>query len=117
MKQKLLTKALIEAFERQGTTHGKPLEDIKVIAKFFTPMSNWTWYATEYNPETRCFFGLVDGFERELGYFSLDEFEEINQKNPFPVIERDIYFGQDRTLAEVAKATQSPTLTQGDNTL
>ncbi|MGO8672414.1 MAG: DUF2958 domain-containing protein [Capsulimonadaceae bacterium] len=42
-----------------------------VLVTFFTPDSNWTWYATEYDPEERVFFGLVVGFEAELGYFSL----------------------------------------------
>ena len=41
-------------------------------AKFFTPDSNWTWYATEFD-DIDTFFGLVDGFEKELGYFLLSE--------------------------------------------
>jgi len=36
--------------------------------KFFTPDSNWTWYASEFDGED-IFFGLVSGFEVELGYF------------------------------------------------
>lgn len=59
--------------------------------KFFTPDSNWTWYATEYDPTQRLFFGLVDGFERELGYFSLDELESIRGGLGLRV-ERDRYF-------------------------
>ena len=45
------------------------VDDPKAIAKFFTPDSNWTWYATEFDGKD-TFFGLVDGFEKELGYFS-----------------------------------------------
>jgi hypothetical protein len=33
--------------------------------KFFNPLSNWTWYATEFDGED-TFFGLVQGFEEEL---------------------------------------------------
>lgn len=59
--------------------------------KFFTPDSSWTWWATEYDTETRIFFGLVEGFERELGYFSLDELQEA--RGPLGLgIERDLYW-------------------------
>jgi hypothetical protein len=46
-------------------------------AKLFHPLSNWTWFVTEYDPSERLCFGLVVGFETELGYFSLDEMEEM----------------------------------------
>lgn len=36
--------------------------------KFFTPDSNWTWYPFEFDGND-LFFGLVSGFEVELGYF------------------------------------------------
>lgn len=50
----------------------------KAIArvKFSCLANGWDWYATEYDPEERIFFGLVKGFETELGYFSLEELEE-----------------------------------------
>lgn len=64
----------------------------KVIAKFFTPWTNWTWYATEFDGND-LFFGLVDGHEKEWGYFSLRELESVS--GPFGLkIERDLYFGQ-----------------------
>lgn len=80
---KLLTKEL----EKQ-----MPREDSKTVyCKFFTPDSNWTWYAMEYIPEDRVFFGLVDGHEVEYGYFSLDELETV--RGPLGLkIERDRYF-------------------------
>jgi hypothetical protein len=72
-----------------------------VHVKYFTPWSNWTWYGTEYDPEDRTFFGLVKGFETELGYFSLTELEEI--RGPFGLrIERDQYFTP-KTVAECRK--------------
>lgn len=59
--------------------------------KLFTPDSNFTWYITELDPEEGLCFGLIDGFEKELGYFSLNEIEEI--KGPYGLeIERDITF-------------------------
>lgn len=45
--------------------------------KITLPVSKWVWYPCEYDPEDRMFFGLVDGFELELGYFSLDEMAEF----------------------------------------
>ena len=55
-----------------------------------TPDSNWTWYVTEFDGKD-TFFGLVDGFEKELGYFSLSELESV--KGPLGLkIERDVYF-------------------------
>lgn len=58
--------------------------------KFFTPDSNWTWYGSEFDGED-VFFGLVDGFELELGYFSLSELKEARGPLGLP-IERDRYF-------------------------
>lgn len=55
--------------------------------KFFSPMSKWTWYATEFDGED-TFFGLVFGYETEWGYFSLSELESIEGGG----IERDMSF-------------------------
>ena len=59
--------------------------------KFFTPDSSWSWFVLEYDPEQRLCFGLVIGHERELGYFSLEELEEVRGPMGLP-IERDLYF-------------------------
>lgn len=61
-----------------------------VRAKFFTPTSSWTWYAIEFDGDD-LFFGLVDGFEKEMGYFSLSELESV--VGPYGLgIERDLHF-------------------------
>lgn len=86
---KLLTKEILARLPKLYSQENNP--DPLVQVKFFTPWSNWTWYATEYNPEERLFFGYVVGQEKELGYWSLDELEEV--KGPFGLkIERDIHF-------------------------
>ena len=89
---KLLTKELIERFERVGRQ--EEVKDPLVIAKFFNPTGAGTWYATEYNQETKMFFGYVSIFKDwndEWGYFSLIELESL--KGPFGLgIERDLYF-------------------------
>ncbi len=88
----LLTKELREQFPELGATQGSPLNQKKVIAKYFTPDSNWTWYAVEFDGDD-TFFGLVDGFEKEWGNFSLRELESVRGPMRLP-IERDLYFGQ-----------------------
>ena len=95
---KLLTKALEDRFAKTGRQEEKG-EDAIVIAKFFTPDSNWTWYATEYASEDRIFFGLVDGFEVELGSFSLDEMAAARGPLGLP-IERDLHW-KETTIANV----------------
>jgi Protein of unknown function (DUF2958) len=58
--------------------------------KFFTTDSNWIWYVTEYDAQD-IFFGLVQGFEEELGYFSLHELAQGT--DPMGLgIERDLNF-------------------------
>jgi hypothetical protein len=62
-----------------------------VQVKFFSPWSDWTWYATEFDGED-LFFGLVEGFETEWGYFSLSEMESVCVFGGVPAIERDMWF-------------------------
>jgi hypothetical protein len=58
--------------------------------KFFTPDASWTWYATEFDGED-TFFGLIQGLDEELGYFSLSELQTL--RGPLGLtIERDISF-------------------------
>lgn len=85
---KLLTKELRIRLPRLKATEHQP--DPMALVKFFTPWSDWTWYATEFDG-VDSFFGLVQGFEEELGCFSLEELESV--RGPGGVtIERDIYF-------------------------
>lgn len=72
--------------------------DALAKVKFFTPDSDWTWYASEFDGED-TFFGLVIGFEAELGYFSLSELSGVRGPLGLP-IERDLYF-KPRTLREL----------------
>lgn len=58
--------------------------------KFFTPDSNWTWFASEFDGDD-TFFGLVVGFEAELGYFSLKEMQTVRGPLGLP-IERDLHY-------------------------
>lgn len=136
----LLTREICKLMPRLYATDGMG-DESQVIVKFFTPWSNWTWYAKEASayvslggayPEqvslenVSCdnknnlswvdndgyshivedieFFGLVQGLDLELGYFSFNELKDI--EGPAGLrIERDINFsgktiGQCRTYHE-----------------
>ncbi|RJO63168.1 MAG: DUF2958 domain-containing protein [Dehalococcoidia bacterium] len=86
---KLLTKKLEKMLPPLGAT--KNQSDPLAIAKFFAPWTSWTWYATEYDPEERLFFGLVDGFKKEFGSFSLDELQGLRGPSGLRV-KRDMYW-------------------------
>lgn len=86
----LLTQAILKALPKRYATEGIPLKDKKVICKFFTPDANWSWFVFEGEKEDDdfVFFGMVHGFEREVGYFTLDELKSIRGPLGLP-IERD----------------------------
>jgi len=116
----LLTSELRKNFPPLYSNEEKEARDTPVVVKFFDPTGSWTWYATEasavidgeYFPLSRTekmlaardiyeidgklvddiiFFGLVDGFCKELGYFSLNELKSV--KGSFGLgIERDRHF-------------------------
>lgn len=100
---KLITKELKERFEMVGSQ--EDIKDPLVIAKYFNPTGAGTWYATEYNPEERLFFGYVSIFgdwNDEWGYFSLDELEGF--KGQFGLgIERDLFFVEKRASRVLGK--------------
>lgn len=96
---KLLTNELRQKLPPLYSTEND--EDPLVICKFFTPDSNWTWYATEFDGSD-TFFGWVEGLENELGYFSLSELQNVRGPLGLP-IERDLYF-QSRRLSQVRRS-------------
>ncbi len=103
---KLLTKEILKRFEAVGRQEDS--KDPLVIAKFFNPTGAGTWYATEYDPESRMFFGFVSIFgdwNDEWGSFSLAELESYHGKFGLG-IERDLYFGEKRISEIVPEAVQ-----------
>lgn len=91
---KLLTKELEKKLTEQGKADPDqivaPYKNVALV-KFFDPTGSWTWYASEYNPDTKMFYGLVDGHEKEFGYFSFDELLQLRLPMGLK-IERDLYF-------------------------
>jgi hypothetical protein len=94
---KLITKEVLRRLPPLGSQEEKGLEAMAVV-KFFTPDASWTWWASEFDGED-LFFGLVHGFEKELGYFRLSELKQIRGALGLPV-ERDRYF-RPKTLGEL----------------
>jgi len=91
---KLLTKELEKRFARLGSQEHKSIADHIIVCKFFNPIGAGTWYATEYNPEEKMFFGYVSifgGGNDDRGYFSLTELESYKGKFGLG-IERDLHF-------------------------
>ncbi len=95
----LLPEEIRQKLPKLYETEGQGVNAV-VQVKFFTPYSNWTWYATEFDGED-LFFGLVIGHEKEYGYFSLEELQSA--RSPMGMrIERDLYF-EPTTLAELGE--------------
>lgn len=59
--------------------------------KLFDPSGSWTWYLSEYDPESRQAFGLVDGIEKEYGYIDMAELIAVRGIFGLP-IERDLWW-------------------------
>jgi hypothetical protein len=93
---KLMTKELEKQLPALYAQDGKG-DDAIVYVKYFDIGSSWSWYGMEFDPKDRIFFGFVNGFEPELGDFSLTELESLGMR-----IERDLYFNP-KTLREVKK--------------
>jgi len=85
---KLLTNEIRERLPKLYAMQNE--KDPVLQVKFFTPWTSWTWFASEFDGED-LFFGLVQGFDTEWGYFSLKELEAIRGPGGLQ-IERDLYF-------------------------
>lgn len=86
------TEAQLEKLPLFGSTEDEGGTKEKTIyMKFF--LSGFTWYAREYCPKERLFYGFVnlnDPECAEWGYFSFDELITL-KSGPFEV-DRDLYF-------------------------
>ena len=101
---KLLTK---EIRRKLPPLYGQESLGGKAVAylKLFTPDSSFTYYATEFDGHD-LFFGLVEGHEKELGYFSLLELQQVQGPMGLP-IERDLYW-RPKPLDEIAPELFTP---------
>lgn len=77
--QNMMTKTLARQLPPLYSTDGQG-DAATVRGHWFA--SNADWFATEYDANTGDCFGLVKhhGYEPELGYFNIREFERVNMK-------------------------------------
>ena len=98
---RLVTKELEKRFAQVGSQEN--VKDPVIVAKFFNPAGAATWYATEYDPRDKMFFGYVSIFgdwNDEWGYFSLKELESY--AGPWGLgIERDLYWTETKASAVI----------------
>jgi len=94
---KLLTQEIRNSIPKLGEQEELGKEAV-IHVKFFNPTGSWSWYATEFDG-VDTFFGLVHGFEKELGYFSLSELQSVRGRFGLG-IERDLHFGTGHTIGE-----------------
>ncbi len=89
---------------REGAD-GKVLRATGVTRRRPTLHNGWTWYITEWDSQTGTCFGLVEGFETELGYFDLTELAEVTVLGGVPAVERDLYW-EPKTLGEIRRKSR-----------
>ena len=90
-KHKMMTIELASKLPELYSQDGKEIDPI-VEVHYFSPYNDWDWYGTEFDG-VDTFFGLVKGFDTELGYFSLKELSEVTVKIgglKVPAVERDL---------------------------
>ena len=104
-KHLLLTQEIRDTLPPLYNSEKHPEKESVAIAKFFSPYSQWTWYVVEFDGED-TFWGLVDGFEMEYGYFSYSELEAVTVFGGVPAIERDCHWSP-RPVKEIEAEIRS----------
>lgn len=90
----LLTNEIKKNLPALYATESTPLGEKKAVAKFFNPIGAGTWLVIEGEEQKNgdyLFFGYINLYEWELGYFTLSEISEIKLKYGLG-IERDRHF-------------------------
>ena len=105
-RHKLMTRELGDTIPALYANDGADDPDAVVArVKLFSPYTGWRWFITEWDAKTGLCFGLVEGFETELGYFSLDELAEATVLGGVPAVERDLYW-KPTTLGEIRRQSR-----------
>lgn len=98
----LLTDELRKQLLANG--HRRDTDHVPVV-KFFNPLGEGVWLATELDEDGDTLFGLADLGHPELGSFSLQEMASL--RLPFDMgIERDILFTGEFPLSVWAEAAR-----------
>ena len=105
-RHRLMTKELGQKIPAIGANEDvDDFDEVLAVAKLFSPYTGWRWYVTEYDPESGLCFGLVEGFEVEVGYFDLTELGEATVLGNVPAVERDLYW-EPKTIGEVRRRSR-----------
>ena len=111
----LMTEKLAETIPALGANeNARDYDDVLAPGKLFSPYSGWTWYITEMDPQTGQCFGLVDGFEKEIGYSDLTELAETTVFGGVPAVERDLYW-EPQTLGEIKNGSRRDSPEDAEN--
>ena len=106
---KIITKAIEQAFEKQGKTSNMSMADIKIVMKLFGGGA-FTWYLYEKLDDDiyMAFVNLGDPEMSECGTVSMQELLSLKFP-PFSLgIERDMYFEPlSRTLEDVMNTVKA----------
>jgi hypothetical protein len=87
---KLLTKEITDKLQAQFPK-GADFDQM-VVTKLFDPCGSWSWYLLNQDPEDPDYlWGIVQGFEVEMGSISLSELESFKGALGLG-IERDLHF-------------------------
>lgn len=75
--------------------------DFKIVVKLFNPTGIGTWWISELDPKTNNCFGVAHLYEKEAGYFNLNELKDF--KGQFGLgIERDKLFTSNKySIADI----------------
>ncbi len=105
-RHKMMTEEIRKRLPKLYETENTPIEEKMAQVKYFSPYNGWRWYAVEFDGED-TFFGLVEGFEVEWGYFSLSEIMSVALAgNTLPAVERDISF-QPTSMKEIEEEARN----------
>ena len=80
-----MTKEIQKKAEKQYDL-GSDMEQM-VVAKFFDARGSWKWFLMNKGKDDDYCWGIVKGFEVEMGSFSMEELKSMQ-----PRIQRDLYF-------------------------
>jgi len=84
-KQALTLRGTPKLYAQDGKGH-----DATAFVKIFDPCGSWTWFLTEWDGENTA-FGLVNGFETELGYVNVEELATFTGRSGIG-LEIDVHF-------------------------
>lgn len=79
--QQLMTEEIAKTVPRLYEQDGA--EDPTVYAHYFSCVNGWDWWLLEFDGTDEA-FGLVEGYDDELGYFSIKEMAELNRQMGLP---------------------------------